>query len=248
MNFNVISNNANIALGTLWKSVENNPNTAAAVSFASALGIAGATYSIYRSTQKSKPTLEKSADVKADPSQEEILGDFLNMIEIQEQKKQLQDIQDKAEHTTKINTVLSELKTQVSKKNHATKFNPVLKELKIQHRKKNNPFRKLGLFIKNGIKSMIKALSKFGRFAFKTLPSRVYKAIFRKSLIENFKKNRAAKKIQQLYRANKRKTEHATEFKPVLTELEKEIKATRKVRFDEQGLNQTTVLGPRVGA
>ncbi|MEC8882785.1 MAG: hypothetical protein VX737_05870 [Pseudomonadota bacterium] len=126
----------------------------------------------------------------------------------------------KDEHADKLNLVLEELK---NKAEHAYKSNLIFliqdyqKEraayaaLTIQNfyrknKKSKSTFQKLSLFIKKGVKSMMKAFSKFGRFVFKTLPLRVSAVVFRSSLHQK----------------------HAYQLYPVLVELKCDYKKIKK--------------------
>ena len=147
-----LTNAASAALNTTMTYVENNPDVTTAVYFTSALAMSAVALSIYKSTQKSQPNLEESKPT---------LG------------------KDKAVHATKLNPVLEELKAQDLKKNSAAKK---IQQFYRANKKSKSTIQKFSRFITNGVKSMMTAFSKFGRFVFKTLPSRVYAVVFRKSV------------------------------------------------------------------
>ncbi|MEC8882784.1 MAG: hypothetical protein VX737_05865 [Pseudomonadota bacterium] len=188
------------ATDTAMTYVENKPEVTTAVYFTAALAMSAVALSIYPSAKESKPNLEESKPT---------LG------------------KDKAVHATKLNSVLEELKTQDLKKNSAAKK---IQQFYRKNKKNKSTFQKLSQFIKNGVKSMMTAFSKFGKFVFKTLPSRMYAVVFRNSVQQKHSQQYSKVMFELEYNKAPGKAEHADNFKPVMTEL----KDTRKVKFDDE--------------
>lgn len=159
---------------------------------------------------------------KSDTSVEQVAGEFFNMVKRQSERGNPTQPSEQALE------MAGEFFNMVEKKDSSI--------AKISKSVKNGT-SSIFNSLKNVVTSMMTRISKFGKFVFKTLPSRLYSTIFRSNtqkahsvklnpvlaeLVNNSEKNEAAKKIQQFYR--------------------KVSEDTREVRFDEKITTSDTAL------